>query len=864
MADLLDKTKSTTLTEDDLGPDDSDVQDTPDGGAIVKLDESPKKGDSEFYTNLAEDIPEPDLNRLGLDLVDLITKDKDARSKRDRQYEEGLRRTGMGEDAPGGATFEGASKVVHPLLTDISIAFASRSIKELWPPDGPAKSKIVGDVTKERVAKAERKADFMNWQLTVQAKEARAEFEQLLTQVPLGGAQYLKLTWNEPRNRPAFCFVAIDDIYLPYAATSFYTTQRKTHVQYITTLEYGQRVASNMYRDVDIVAPSQVPDPTKAAQANDKIEGRDSSAYNEDGLRTVFEVYVTCEIEEDPETDTPAPYIVSIDKSTSKVLSIYRNWDEDDPTQEELEWMVEYPFVPWRGAYPIGLIQMIGGLSAAATGALRALMDSAHIQNSATMLKLKSTGSRGGQSASVNIGEVHEIEGGLNTDDIRKLAMPMPYNPPSQTLFNLMQFVIDAGKGVIATTLDVADANENVPVGTTLARIEQASVVPSAIHARLHNAQQRMLSILHRLNAMYLDDEREKQETGSLIASRADFTGPLDVVPVSDPNIFSEAQRYAQMQMVAQRAQLNPMLYNARNVEERILQTGKIPAWQELLAPKLTPTEENAVSENVKASLGRPIVAFPDQDHIAHLKTHLAYMQSPTLGSSQLMAGAFLPVMIGHLKEHIALWYAQEVFQTANDVTDEDLSDLLSQTKTRPEKQALDRMVAEASLNVVQAADQAFAALPPEIAKAIKLMQQVTPPPPVDPAVQVAREDVQMRGASAAQKAQIEAAKVTDAKQARAEETAREESREQHEDARASALNATTLEAKGVDATQARTDAILDFAAATHAAETDAAAATQVAQSDADATTQAAQHDAAAQVAVAQAQPQPAAPAQGG
>lgn len=768
----------------------SSVTDTEDGGAIVTLDEDETERSSDFLVNLAEEMAEDELAAISSTYLELIARDKEARKKRDEQYEEGIRRTGLGDDAPGGAQFQGASRVVHPMLTEVCVDFSSRAIKELFPVNGPVKTKIMGALTKERVEKADRKADYMNWQLTTQSQSFRSELEQLLTQVPLGGAQYMKVTWEEDRNRPDFLFVAIDDIYLPYAATNFYTAQRKTHVQYLTTLDYEKRVKNGMYRDVDLTAPGMEPDPSKAEKANDKIEGRDSTSYNEDGLRTVFEIYATADIEDDIGS---APYIITIDKPSSKILSIYRNWDEDDDTREELQWIVEFPFVPWRGAYPIGIIHMIGGISAAATGSLRALLDAAHISNSQTMLKLKG-GSRGGQTLDIQPTQVMEIEGGLNVDDVRKIAMPLPFNQPSAVLFQLLGFLVDAGKGVVRTTLDdMAENNQNVPVGTTLAKVEQGMVVFSAIHQRLHAAMERLLRILHRLNGMYLDDEAEESEIGSEIASRRDFEGPLDVVPVSDPNIFSEAQRFAQIQAVAQRASLLPQLYDLRKVEQRILATLKIPDPESLLQPAVTPTEENAVSENVKATLGRAVVAFPEQDHIAHLKTHLAYMMSPALGSSKLMAPTVLPIMLGHIKEHMALWYASEVFRTANDVGEGDFEDMLKNTKEKDDKQAMDRMVAEASLNVVLAADDAFSELPPVIQQVMQLVQQLAPQPPMDPAAQAAMADIQMRGQVAQQKAQLEGQKLQLAGQKEQQnaqlEQARMSSDMQREQARINAEN---------------------------------------------------------------------------
>ena len=734
----------------------SGVRDTEDGGAIVELDEdevSPRSPD--FLKNLAEELPTHELERIGSRFLELISRDKEARKKRDEQYEDGIRRTGLGDDAPGGAQFQGASRVVHPMLTEACIDFASRAMKELMPASGPARDSIIGEVTREKARKAHRKTQFLNWQLTVQAPEFRSELEQLLTQVPLGGAQYMKLTWNEARNKPDFLFVAIDDMYLPFAATNFHTAQRKTHVQYLTAIDYEQRLKAGMYRDVDLIPSSMEPERSVADIANDKIEGRSDTSYNEDGLRTVYEIYAMTSIEEDEE---PAPYIISIDKISGKVLAIYRNWDEHDESQEELQWFVEFPFVPWRGAYPIGLPHMIGGISAAATGALRALLDSAHISNSQTMLKLKG-GTRGGQTINIQPTQVEEIEGGLNIDDVRKIAMPLPFPPPSAVLYQLLGFLVETGRGVVRTTLeDIADGNANAPVGTTLAKIEQGMVVFSAIHSRLHDAMARMLRILHRLNGMYLNDNDVEREVGEELATRADFDGPMDVVPVSDPNIFSEAQRFAQVQALAQRAAAMPQLYNARKVEERLLETLKVPNPKDLLTPPLEPKEQNAVNENVAATMGRAILAFPEQDHIAHLKAHLGYMVNPMLGMNRLIAPTYLPVILGHIKEHVALWYAATVFQIGNEVAGTDIGEALRENKTPEDKQAFDRMLAEASHIASTQALTVFESLPPVIEQAVQMMQQFAPPQLMDP-TQAAMAETQRRAQSDQQRAQVDAQK---------------------------------------------------------------------------------------------------------
>jgi hypothetical protein len=734
--------------EDENG---EEIIDTPDGGAIIRST-GPAPAESAFYDNLAEDTPEPELKRMATQLLELIDHDKEARKKRDEQYEEGIRRTGLGEDAPGGAQFQGATKVVHPMLTEACVDFAARSMKEIFPPGGPVKDSIAGQVTEAKLLKAKRKTALLNWQLTVQCPEVRSELEQLMTQVPLGGAQYLKVNWSKGKNRPLFLFVAIDDMYLPFAATNFYSAQRKTHVQFLTQLDYETRVKDGMYRDVDLVPNSMEPDQSKSGVASDRVEGREETSYNEDGLRKVFECHCIIDLAFDEDVDGAAPYIVTIDDSTGDVLAVYRNWEEDDEQREELQWFVEWPFIPWRGAYPIGLPHMIGGLSGAATGALRALLDSAHINNIPSMMKLK--GSVGGQSVTIQPTEILELEGSFNVDDIRKLAMPLPFNPPSQTLFQLLGFLVDAGKGVVRTSMeDIADSDANAPVGTTLAKIEQGMVVYSSIHQRLHDAMARMLRILHRLNGQNLDEAKLKQEAGELLATRADFQGPLDVVPVSDPNIFSETQRFAQTQAVAERAKEHPELYNARKVEERVLATLKIPDAKELLNPPLEPKEQNAVNENVAASLGRPITAFPDQDHIAHLKTHLAFLMSPIFGSNKLIAPAFIPVMMGHVREHIVLWYAAGVFEAVNEALGEDIGDIMRTLGHDPEsRKAMDGMLAEAGLLVVMDGTEVFQAVPPIMAQAEQLLQSMQPPPPPDPLVAIEQQKIQQKGQSDQQK----------------------------------------------------------------------------------------------------------------
>jgi chaperonin GroES len=746
---MAEQNKDLTIPEDkgetvEVDEDFSEVEDTEDGGAIIREkenDEDAQKNQAHF-ANIVDDVDQSMLVEATTDLLEKIDKDKEAREKRDKQYEEGLRRTGLGDDAPGGAQFTGANKVVHPMLIEACVDFSARVMKEIFPPSGPVKSKIQGEKNKEKVDKAERKAAFMNWQTTEQMTEFRGELEQLSTQLPLGGGQYLKMMWNPQHRRPAAEFIPIDDVYLPFAATNFYSAERKTHVQYVTKMEYMRRVKSGMYRDVDVGTASE-PEYSKSTQANDKIEGRKESSYNEDGLRTIFEIYTYLDF-----GDGVEPYILSVDKSSGLALSLYRNWEAEDTYRKELDWIVEFGFVPWRGAYPIGLTHMIGGLSGAATGALRALMDSAHIQNIPTLLKLK--GGPGGQTINLQPTEVVEMEGGALVDDVRKIAMPMPFNPPSAVLFQLLGFLVDAGKGVVQTSFEkLSDQNPNAPVGTTLALIEQGMVVFSSIHSRLHSSMARVFKILHRINSAYLTDKDVEALESGLDIEPSDFDGPMDIIPVSDPAIFSEAQRFAQIQAIMQRAQAMPQMYDQRKVEEMFLRNLKISA-DEVLQASPGSEDIDPVSENVAATMGRPVFVLPKQDHMAHLKTHLAFLKSPLFGSNPVIARTFMLPIATHLRDHLLNYYLVEAHNAVDMAQREDLI----------QEEANEQVAV--ILQVQQFIEQQLGGFGQELAQIDQAAQQFVPKPPVmqDKAMEIAQLNAQVQSQAMQQRAQMDQAKL--------------------------------------------------------------------------------------------------------
>jgi hypothetical protein len=639
------------ITEDPM-LDNALITENEDGSITIETEEEEEKETEDFYKNIVEDLDQVTVNELAGDIEEAIEKDKEARKKRDEQYEEGLRRTGLGNDAPGGATFDGASKVVHPIMAEGCVDFAARAIKELMPSQGPVKTKVHGlGVDPALLDKAKRKRDFLNWQLTHEITEYRPEKERLLTQLPLGGSQYEKYWYDEALGRIRMEFVPVDKVLLPYSAGSFESSPRVTHVQEITKQEFDSRVKSGMYRNLtNKTEETDSPERTNAEKANDKIEGlSEDGYYSEDGLRTVYELTMWRDLEGESQ-----PYIVVQDEPTGEILAIYRNWKEDDDKFLKQDWWVEDVFIPWRGAYGVGLPHLIGGLAAALTGGIRALLDSAHINNAPTMLKLKS-GRVVGQNTQVDITQVTEIDGPAGITDIRNLAMPMPFNPPSAVLFQMVQYLDGAARGLISTGEEKLESvGDRTPVGTTMALIEQGSPVYSSIHARLHESQRKALKIICRLNYDYPNEEN----LARFGLTKEDFAENDDIEPVSDPNIFSEAQRYAQLQETVKLLQLFPDLkWNREEIAHRALDLLRVDGSNAVLPKTPDPISGNPVVENSAALKQIQLKIEHDQDHMEHMLAHLQFVMSPFGASNSLTPPIGLMIIMGHVQEHLAAFY---------------------------------------------------------------------------------------------------------------------------------------------------------------------------------------------------------------
>jgi hypothetical protein len=743
------------------------ITETEDGGAYVDMPGEERNEqlptDTSFYSNLAEVLPDTVRSTIATDLLRRIDDDMEARKKHDEAYEEGIKRTGLGKDAPGGADFEGASKVVHPMLSEACVDYQARAMRELFPPAGPVKPRLIGKATAEKTSKAQRVTDHMNWQATTQIKELRSTIEVMLSQVPLVGAQYLRMVWDHRLKRPTVQFAAADKVVLPGTATSFHSATRRTFIDTISSVDFQMRVDQGMYLDLDLAPPSMLPDETKAEKASQKIEGVDRSAQNIDGDRVIYETMAYLEITDDvaaaldgqEQEGEVAPYLITVDVSSKQMLSMYRCWEANDTAREPIEHLFEFIFLPWRSPYGIGLTQLIGGMSAAATGALRALLDSAHANNALGGYILKGSGA-GGQSKRPAIGELCEIDTGLEADDIRKKILPFSVGQPSTVLFQLLGFLVEAAKGVVRTSMDDSPGTANgqpTPVGTQMSRVEEGMVVFSAVFGRAHAALDRFLAGLHRLNRLYLPEVLKVDADGQeIFVKRSDYEGPVDVQPVSSPNIYSDTQRFNQVAYIQVRAALAPQLWDLRAVELMGLKLLKIPDPESLLAPPTTAKEMNAVDENVAMALGKPVAAFPLQDHLAHLQVLLDFAGSQALGQNPVIAPRYLVPAVAHAAEHIVYAYAQIMSDTvtnARKAAGADVNEELANDDAV--KRSLDQLFGTASRTVVPEMATVLGGALPLLGQIMQAAQQFVPKPPMDPAtaaVQAAAAETQRRAAA--------------------------------------------------------------------------------------------------------------------
>ena len=673
----------------------------PDGGVMVDFSqEIEMSGDediTEWYTNLAEDVKEEVLQEIGADVVDNFMADKDSRADWESMFERGFDLLGLKVE-DGTEPFQGACTAVHPLLIESAVKFQAKASSELFPPNGPVKANILGKSTPDKEMQANRVQNFMNYQLTEQMPEYFDEFERMLFHLPLIGSAFKKVYYSSVLKRPVSEFIPIDQFYISYFASDLRSSERCTHVIYKSSVEYQRDIAAGAYRDLNIGIPSQF-NVSAFTEKMDNILGL-SPSYENDPQYVLLEQHCYLNLEDDEES---LPYIVTVEEKTQQVLSIRRNYKQDDPTKEKQNHFVHYRFVPGFGFYGLGLIHFLGNLTMSATAAMRSLIDAGQFANLPGGFKAKGV-RMVGDNEPIAPGEFKEVE--ATGIDLSKAIVPLPYKEPSSTLFQMLNFVATAGQKFADSTEQViSDAASYGPVGTTMALLEASSKFFSAIHKRLHKSQKDEFRILARIDYDYLPEEYPYDvpyEDRSIF--KQDFDGRVDIIPVSDPNIPSNAHRMMMANMALQMAQQSPPgMFNLEELNRTILNAANMPNVDQILPPKIEPKPLDPVSDIMAATKGVPIAAFPGQNHDAHIQIKMAYLQDPLNGKNPIMQ-RIAPILQANIQEHSIMKYQEQM----NGMTDQMMQGVSPEEAQNPA--VVEMVMAQAAqqiLNANQAMGQA-------------------------------------------------------------------------------------------------------------------------------------------------------------
>ena len=629
-----------------------------DGGITVDFSQTSiemeaEQSIQEWYGDLTDTVEEEDQQIIAADVIDNYTADKESRSEWEAMFEKGFDLLGLKIEETA-EPFEGACTAVHPMLIESAVKFQSKAIQELFPPAGPVKTQILGKSTPEREDQANRVQEFMNYQTTEQMPEYFDEFERMLFHLPLIGSAFKKVYYDANLKRPVSEFVPIDQFYVSYYASNLRKADRYTHVIYRSPVELAKDIRSGIYRDVELPEATN-PQPTSFSEKMDTIIGLSPTATN-DPQYTLLEQHCYLEIEE----DYALPYIVTVEEKSQQILSIRRNYKKDDKNQEKVSHFVHYRFVPGFSFYGFGLMHFLGNLTMTATAAMRSLVDAGQFANLPGGFKAKGVRIVGDNDP-ISPGEFKEVE--ATGQDLNKAIVSLPYKEPSSTLYNMLQFITQTGqKFADSTEQIVSDAASYGPVGTTMALLEASSKFFSAIHKRLHKSQRDEFKILAQINYDYLPSEYPYEVPfAEKSVLKQDFDGRVDVIPVSDPNIPSNAHRMMIAQMALQMAQQSPPgMFNLEALNRTILNSANMPNMEEILPPKKEPQKLDPVSDIMAATKGIPIAAFPGQNHDSHIQVKMMYLQDPQNGANPIMA-RLKPILEANIQEHSVLKYQEQM-----------------------------------------------------------------------------------------------------------------------------------------------------------------------------------------------------------
>ena len=720
-----------------------DIEITPeeDGGMTVDFDPQDQRGKSDdFYMNLAEEIPDRELSRIASDLLAEFDANKSGRQEWEDAYANGLELLGFSYEERA-QPFRGATGVTHPLLAEAATQFQAQAFNELLPASGPVRTAVLGSETREKEQQAIRVKQFMNYYITNVMEEYTPELDQMLFFLPLAGSTFKKVYYDETRGRAVSKFVPAEHLVVPYETSDLETCPNITQVIRMSLNDLRKKQVSGFYLDMDVL-PAQ----SETNSVEDEIQRIDGVTPTQiDYDCTILECHVDLDLEgyEDEDDDgdftgIKIPYVVTISQDNGQILSIRRNYREDDEEKRKIQYFVHYKFLPGFGFYGLGLIHTIGGLSRTATAALRQLIDAGTLSNLPAGFKARGLRIRDDDDP-LQPGEFRDVDapGGA----IRDSLMPLPFKGPDATLFNLLGFVVQAGQRFATITdLKVGDGNQQAAVGTTIAMLEQGSRVMSAVHKRLHYAMRIEFKMLARVMSESLPQEYPYTVEGAESAVMAsDFDDRIDVIPVSDPNMFSQAQRIALAQTKLQLAGAAPELHNMYEVYKDMYEALGVKDTDRIMKriPDEEPEPKDPAQENIDALDMVPLQAFEGQEHEAHIMAHLVFGSTPMVGGMPAIAMALQKHVMEHVKiaarERAAVQFIQQRQATGGAAA------------TEEEMLAIEGLTAQFVAEGMQMVKQ--------------MSQQVSNQGP-DPLVKLKEQELQIRAQSEQADAQNEAAKL--------------------------------------------------------------------------------------------------------
>jgi hypothetical protein len=659
--EVLEEAVQQEVVEEQQAPGDIETTELEDGSVQIDFDPAtaqPEGGD-EHYANLAEFLPDEVLDEMGADLSQKYQDYQMGRKEWERTYTQGLDLLGFKYDMRT-EPFQGASGATHPVLAEAVTQFQALAYKELLPADGPVRTAVIGAPSEEKTKQAERVKDFMNYELMEKMKDYEPDFDQMLFYLPLAGSAFKKTYYDELTKKATSKFVPADDLIVPYTATSLDDAEAIIHRVKISKNELRKQQVAGFYLDIELGDPRQVEDDVEKKER--ELEGQRKT--QDDDVYTLLECHVNLDVEgfedQDPQTGEPSgikiPYIVTVDEATRNVLAIRRNYEIGDPDKNKIPYFTHFKFLPGLGFYGFGLIHMIGGLSRTATAALRQLLDAGTLSNLPAGFKMRGIRIRD-DAQSIQPGEFRDVDapGG----NLKDSFMMLPFKEPSATLLNLMGIVVQAGQRFASIAdLQVGDGNQQAAVGTTVALLERGSRTMSAIHKRIYSSLKNEFKLLARVFKLYLPPEYPYDVVGGQrTVKQTDFDDRVDILPVADPNIFSQTQRISLAQTELQLATSNPQMHNMYQAYRNMYEALGVKDIDTLLIKPQQPQPIDPSLENIMALSGKNFQAFPGQDHRAHITSHLNFMATNIARNNPVVMAA----MEKNIFEHISLMSQEQI-----------------------------------------------------------------------------------------------------------------------------------------------------------------------------------------------------------